>query len=206
MSKPVYQFFRNKMTSAWWALTPQQREEMMQKIYESALAAGAKAVVLASTSWSSERWESFGVVEYPDAQAVMKNAQVTEDMGWFGYSHGEVVLGTSDDPFMQLPLLEQGGDGKIYKAFLIRRYTNSGRDLTPEQVQEKMAASRREMERLGGKVVISCGSGWANEGIIAFGVEQFPSLEAVQEYYDCLNELDWFRYMESETMLGVRTM
>jgi hypothetical protein len=33
-------------------------------------------------------------------------------------------------------------------------------------------------------------------------VEEFPDIEAVQKHTADLNELDWFRYLDSMTLLG----
>jgi hypothetical protein len=57
-------------------------------------------------------------------------------------------------------------------------------------------------ERLGVKPVIICDSSWNSEKWLFWGVEEYPSMEALQEYANCLVELDWFRYCDSDTLLG----
>ena len=42
----------------------------------------------------------------------------------------------------------------------------------------------------------------ANEQWQAFGVEEFPDLAALQTHTQLLNELNWYRYIESSTTLG----
>jgi hypothetical protein len=33
-------------------------------------------------------------------------------------------------------------------------------------------------------------------------VKEYPSIEAVQEHTNMLNEMEWLRYVDSETLLG----
>ena len=58
------------------------------------------------------------------------------------------------------------------------------------------------LKQAGGKEVIFCNSTWSSEQWWGFGVEEFPDLEAVQLHTKLLTELDWMRYVESETLLG----
>ena len=36
-------------------------------------------------------------------------------------------------------------------------------------------------------------------------LKQFPDIEAVQKHTQLLNELNWFRYVESMTVLGTKS-
>jgi hypothetical protein len=37
---------------------------------------------------------------------------------------------------------------------------------------------------------------------MGWGVEQFPNIEAVQKHHALLEDLNWFRYAESNSYLG----
>ena len=42
-------------------------------------------------------------------------------------------------------------------------------------------------------------------GSMAFaGVEDFPNIEAVQNYIVAINEFNWFRYLEATNVLGTK--
>ena len=56
--------------------------------------------------------------------------------------------------------------------------------------------------RIGVKHIVVCNSAWSNEQWAVFGVAEFPDLETVQKHTQALMEINWFRYIESETMLG----
>ena len=76
--------------------------------------------------------------------------------------------------------------------------------LSREEQNQRLAQVGGALEQVGGKAVLLCESGWANEQWQAFGVEEFPDIEAVQKHTKLLNELDWNRYMTSVSLLGTK--
>ena len=50
--------------------------------------------------------------------------------------------------------------------------------------------------------MLTCSPLWSSEQWVMFGVEEFPDIEAVQKHTEDLWELEWFRYMDSTSMLG----
>ena len=57
-------------------------------------------------------------------------------------------------------------------------------------------------QKVGGKRIVACNSSWSSEEWPVFGVEQFPNIEAVQQYAEALAELNLPRYLVSVSMLG----
>ena len=82
------------------------------------------------------------------------------------------------------------------------RLTEAGYQLSQEEWGDLVARLNEAREKVGGKYFFSCSSGWHSDQWRGWGVEQFPDLEAVQKYAALLNELNWFRYVESVSMLG----
>jgi hypothetical protein len=64
----------------------------------------------------------------------------------------------------------------------------------------------RALDQAAGKPVVACLSAWSNEHWQAFGVEQFPDIEAVQRHGQILMDLAWARYFESQSTLGTEFM
>jgi hypothetical protein len=89
----------------------------------------------------------------------------------------------------------------IYKMFYLR-LTEAWFQLPKEEQDQLFGKVGDALKKVGGKRVIMCDSGWASEKWWAWGVEEFPSLEAMQEHVKLLTELNWMRYCESETLLG----
>ena len=89
----------------------------------------------------------------------------------------------------------------IYKVFLARS-SEAWHHLSREEQNNLSAKVDEALKRVGGKAIVYCNSGWSSEQWPFWGVEQFPDIEAVQKHTELLNELNWFRYVESMTVLG----
>lgn len=93
--------------------------------------------------------------------------------------------------------------GPIYKMFHAR-WTEAWYQLSQEQRDAIFAKMTETGERIGAKQVLVCNSSWSSEKWLFWGVEEFPSLEALEEYTRSLVELEWFRYCDSEILLGTK--
>ena len=89
----------------------------------------------------------------------------------------------------------------IYKLFF-GKPSQAGYQLSQEEQQKILAKVDEALTKVGGKRVIMCDSGWVSEQWTFWGVEQFPDIEAVQKHTALLNELNWFQYVDSVTLLG----
>jgi hypothetical protein len=84
------------------------------------------------------------------------------------------------------------------------RWTEAWYQLSREQRDAIFQQMTGTAERLGVKSTVICDSSWNSDEWLFWGVEEYPDIETVQEYARCLVELDWFRYVDSETLLGTR--
>ena len=83
---------------------------------------------------------------------------------------------------------------KMKKAFM---------ELPEEEKMEFMRKDRENLDELGMKAVIMVDCHWSNEEWDYIGVEQWPSLEAIEMREQFENdELEVFKYVESKTYLG----
>ncbi|MEL4304258.1 hypothetical protein [Methanococcoides sp. LMO-2] len=76
-------------------------------------------------------------------------------------------------------------------------------DLSDEEKSEFMRKDREEMDELGMKVLMMIDCRWSNEEWDFVGIEEWPSIEALEEpgRFE-KEELEAFRYVESKTYLG----
>lgn len=81
----------------------------------------------------------------------------------------------------------------------------AGYQVSKEEQNRMVAESRQLLGKVVGKTLLSCDSAWSTEQWMWFGVEEFPDIEAVQEHTKLLLERDWFRYLESFSILGTET-
>jgi hypothetical protein len=82
------------------------------------------------------------------------------------------------------------------------RPTEAWHQLSREEQDQLFAKAGEALAQVGGKVIVLCNSRWASEQWPFWGVEQYPNIEAVQKHTELLNAFNWFRYMESMTVLG----
>jgi hypothetical protein len=89
----------------------------------------------------------------------------------------------------------------IYKMYRVGA-KDAWYQLSKEEQDAMFAKVDEARQSVGGKVILYCNSAWDSEKWLIWGVEEFPSLEAVQEFARCLMDLNWFRYVDSEILLG----
>ena len=89
----------------------------------------------------------------------------------------------------------------IYK-FFMGRFLEAWYQLSEEERNSRLAKLNEALEKVGGKRPIICDLSWSSDQWSIAGVEEFPSIEAVQNFTATLTELDWSRYVESISVLG----
>jgi len=89
----------------------------------------------------------------------------------------------------------------VYKVFL-GKMSEAWHQLSQEEQEGLMAKIDDVLEKVGGKRIVVCNSGWSSERWPFFGVEEFPDIDAVLRHSELLDELNWGRYLESLTVLG----
>jgi len=91
--------------------------------------------------------------------------------------------------------------GPIYKAFM-GRPTEAWYQLSEEE--QNSLDAKTGAEQAGGKTIVLCRSAWSNERWLFFGIEEYPDIETVQKATEALLALDWYRYVDSVSLLGTR--
>ncbi|WP_440946017.1 hypothetical protein ACSAZL_18345 [Methanosarcina sp. T3] len=79
-------------------------------------------------------------------------------------------------------------------------------NLSDEEKQAFMRKDRKQMDELGMKLLMTIDCRWSNEEWDFIGVEEWPSIEALEKRARFeKEELEAFRYAESKTYLGTGT-
>jgi hypothetical protein len=94
MAGPIYKLWMANLTQAWYQLSEEERRAYMGKAGETLERCGAKMMLECESAWSSEQWGSFGVVEYPDIEAVQKHAELLIGIDHYKYFEAMSVLGS----------------------------------------------------------------------------------------------------------------
>jgi len=75
--------------------------------------------------------------------------------------------------------------------------------LSEEEQNAHMAKLQEALEKVGGKTIVMATPAWSNEEWMLCGVEEFPSVEAVQKHTHLLFDIEHHRYSEGESMLAI---
>jgi len=90
----------------------------------------------------------------------------------------------------------------IYKVWLMK-YTDAWYKLSLEEQKNHLAKIEESLKKVGAELLMMRVSVWASEEWLAWGVEKYPNLEAVQQHSLTLYAMNHFRYVESASYLGV---
>ncbi len=93
--------------------------------------------------------------------------------------------------------------GPLYKLFLAKK-TAAWDELSPDEQTALIARVNAALERVGAKRLVLgyCDPSATPEHWTFFGVEEFPTREALHEHSAILSELNWPRYSEGMAVEG----
>ena len=91
----------------------------------------------------------------------------------------------------------------IYK-FFMARFSEAWYQLSEEEQKSFVAKLDEALEKAGGKRPIICDTNWSSDQWSIAGMEEFPNIEAVQNYMAAVSELKLFRYVEGTSVLGTK--
>jgi hypothetical protein len=94
MAQPIYKVYLMKWKDAWYKLTPEEQEKLLNKVEQAMKEVGGEFVLLCNSKWCSENWQAWGVEKFPDIEAVQKHTQLLLDLNWYNYDESISYLGT----------------------------------------------------------------------------------------------------------------
>ena len=90
----------------------------------------------------------------------------------------------------------------VYKVWMMK-YKDAWYRLSKAEQDEYSAKMAAALKQVGGELVMMRVSLWSSENWLGWGVEKFPSIEAVQQYAMLLFNMNHYQYIESSSYLGV---
>ena len=83
------------------------------------------------------------------------------------------------------------------------KYTDAWYRLSKEEQDKHTTALADALKQVGGEQLMVRVSVWCSEKWLGWGVEKFPSIEAVQQHTLLLFNLNHFQYFETDSYLGI---
>ena len=92
--KPIIKVLFLKPKEAYFRLSEEERKEFVDRATKDVEEVGGKWIARCNCYWSNEEWVWFGVMEFPDIEAVQKHAEFIEKLEQFRYVESKSYLGT----------------------------------------------------------------------------------------------------------------
>jgi hypothetical protein len=92
----------------------------------------------------------------------------------------------------------------VFANFRVSGFTEAWCQLSKEEQDTLWAKAEEINKQFGGKILIMCDSRWANEGTVAWGVEEYPDIDAYQNKTAEYEKLNWWRYFTVKSILGTK--
>ena len=197
MSSPVYNIYLARGTAYSYSLDEAGRNKIMQIPGPLQASLGVKSIVVANCFWSS-RWQIFGIEEFPDIDSYLHYDAKLQEAEWHRYIKAENYIGICSQPVV--PQAEKSGFYKLYFSTL----TADAFALTENDRNQAMAELGKLQNDHQMKSVMM-GEVISSEHFSNFGLEYFPTWEAVVDYRRALDARDWFRYVKGTIYLGTPT-
>ena len=89
----------------------------------------------------------------------------------------------------------------IYKVWFMK-YTAAWYKLSVKEQNDILTQNAASLKQVGAESLMVEMSVWSDENWMAWGVEKYPNIEAVQKHSVNLYKENWFQYVDSKTYLG----
>lgn len=202
MPAPIRKLYiLKRFTEAYYRLSPSERDAITLSIFPKDLDTGAHSLITCKARWCDEGVAEWGVVDYPNAQGVMKEVDHHEKTYLYRYADTQTYLGVGGETWNETVDLPN----PIYQLFMIHNGHNEPYAALTQEARD--ALGKRMMDSLkehGGQPMFWSSIYWSNEEYANFGITAWPSLEAEQAHFRDLEKINWHRYVYARTILGTR--
>ena len=190
MPETIYRLVILGPSESYQRLSREDQKSMFEERRSNLRELGGRAIVACRCF---EQWDRFLIVEFPDEEALQKRRRFVEELG------AKYKL---TRPEMSLLGYKAGGDLETTDLPYFRLYAAKGWQGTYKPTEEDRKTLK--YERFGGQRVIHCrpiAIPWR-----FFGIQQFPSLEAIAEYSNAIRNFqsEHGLYWEAINLHGVK--
>jgi hypothetical protein len=194
----IYKLWFAKYKGAFNALTEAAQNEHLGKVGQALTDAGGKELLMCTSVWADEKWTGWGIEEFPNIEAVQAHTMALWNLDHYRYLKTWSTLGITMPPDEGVKIEK----APLYRVFLMK-YTEAWYALSQAEQDQWVTKLGQAHEQFGSKAIMIATSAWAGEEFLAWGVESFPSLEALQGRTLAVNDMGWFKYASATSLLGV---
>jgi hypothetical protein len=204
MSKPIFKLYLMKLGIEAVTLPAEKQQSLLGKGEEILAQVGGKTLI-SGEIWSDEKYQYFGIEQYPNWQALREHDRCLREINWFQYLESETFLGVDDpdNPTRQEPLsMTERPEESFLLLFIARLHSEF--ELT-EEVMKQAQQVQEYMKELGIQDLVSVNTRIGNEAWGTFGVQLIPSMDALEKKQAAQAKVNWWKYIEARSYLGSAT-
>ncbi len=201
MAGPIYKLWMCRPTEAWYRMSQEERNAYMAQSQQVLQQAGGKTIVTLNSLWANKRWVVAGIEEFPDVDTLIQHTENLFNAGHYRLVDSFSLLGVRWPPDDSNQPRQPMYENPVFSVWLAR-YTEAWHEMSEEERNAFAERSSKILQEVGGRSLLFCASLWANEQWTAFGLAEFPSVEAAQRNAELLFAVDHFRYSEGVSILG----
>jgi hypothetical protein len=202
MDIPVFKLYLAKWNYEATLVTAERQAEFITQLAQIKKDNGV-VDLLNGTIWSDERYAQFGVEKYPNWQALYEYNRCLDELHFFQYLTSQTYVGISDErwPMNLEPVELNPSNPPIAQVWITKnRGSVSGWD---EWEKEKASKVFDLDKNLGVRTLVNTYVTPLNESHAWFGVDVYPSMEALLAKSKAQADADWWSYIQGRTYLGV---
>ena len=93
---PIYQLWmvKNSNNDPHESLSQADRDRLWEKMGAAVSKNGAVEVLTCECTWSNEEYKAFGVLAWPNLEALQAHTKELTNLGWYRYIYAKSILGT----------------------------------------------------------------------------------------------------------------
>lgn len=204
MSKSIYGLWmvrNHPTTTAYDALSETQQKAMWEMNEASNKRVGARELLSCDCAWANETYTGWGISLFPDLAARIEHTRDLQKAGWFRIVDAFTLLGTAEEEPKSVTFANP-----VYELWVIKNNPAALQNysqLSKEQVDAMWAKHNQGLERYQSFNWLFCDSSWCDDAHPNFGVNVYPSIEAEQYHKSELAKMQWGKFFDAFSILGV---
>ena len=93
MLEPVYVMYQVRMTEAWYQLSPEAQNQVLDQLRAFNQKNGTETIVQCESGWSNDEWQFFGVDKYQSMEKARAHYKDLESIQWYRYTTSKTIYG-----------------------------------------------------------------------------------------------------------------
>ena len=102
MSQKVFKLWMIKsVTKEWFELPEEEADKLWKQMEEVRKKVGGKSSFMCNSYWANEKYQCWGIDEFPDLEAAIADGENLRKLNWGRYFISESILGIEEPGYKE---------------------------------------------------------------------------------------------------------